>query len=49
MQQAVSDFATHLRDDSQVGIVLFDQRVEPVLGLTEGVRCVLPVQPFREP
>jgi hypothetical protein len=34
MRVAVSNFATHLRRDSQVGVVLFDQRVELALGLT---------------
>jgi len=35
LRQAVSDFATHLRGDHRIGIVLFDHRVEQVLGLTD--------------
>lgn len=35
VKQAVTTFASHLPPQSQVGIILFDQRVEVLLGLTK--------------
>jgi pSer/pThr/pTyr-binding forkhead associated (FHA) protein/Mg-chelatase subunit ChlD len=34
LKQAVVSFASRLRDDSQLGVVMFDERVELLLGLT---------------
>lgn len=35
VKQAVSEFASHLQAQSQLGIIVFDQRVDLVMGLTK--------------